>query len=128
MRIHILKTWSPWFELVRDGKKPWELRLNDRNYRRGDFLVLRQFEPDPKGLRTTALGRCPHPDGKWGNDYVVMAVTWVIEDLFVPPGYVMLSLREATDQEFVKVMGRVTTDNEGGIWSGVGELGVPEIR
>ncbi len=121
MRIHILKTWSPWFEATRDGKKPWELRLDDRNYRVGDFLVLRQFTPE---WGDGEPGSGEHPPGRWGNEYVVMRVEWVIAEGFVPPGYVMLTITDATDQEFVEVMTAVTRKNDGGIWSGVGALGV----
>ena len=124
MRVHILKTWSPWFEATRDGKKPWELRRDDRNYREGDFLVLRQFTPRGEDLQLALKGGCPHHAGKWGDEYVVMRVIWAVAEAFVPPGYVMLSLADATDREFAQGMGEVTRKNEGGIWSGVGALGV----
>lgn len=39
---HEVKCWPEPFAAVRSGAKPWELRLNDRDYRVGD--TLRQFE------------------------------------------------------------------------------------
>lgn len=35
---HKIKTWAPYFQDVLDGKKPYEYRLNDRNYQVGDEL------------------------------------------------------------------------------------------
>lgn len=46
--IHDLKTWPVYFEAVADGRKPFELRKNDRNYESGDSLRLWYFDPDTK--------------------------------------------------------------------------------
>jgi hypothetical protein len=43
MRTHELKTWPEFFAAIRDGRKRFEYRLNDRNYRDGDVLVLREW-------------------------------------------------------------------------------------
>jgi hypothetical protein len=125
MRIHVLKTWSPYFEAHRDGLKPWELRRDDREYRVGDFLVLRQFEPE---ARVPGLATGPSR-GIWGGEYVVSKVIYVARGSvlpvgLVPEGYVLMTLAGVSDQEFVEVMRRITTDNEGGIWTGIGALGV----
>lgn len=37
-KTHKIKTWAPYFQDVMDGKKPYEFRLNDRNYQVGDEL------------------------------------------------------------------------------------------
>lgn len=42
--IHILKTVSPYFEDVMSGAKGFELRRNDRNFQRGDLLMLCEFD------------------------------------------------------------------------------------
>jgi hypothetical protein len=120
MTIHVLKTWSPWFEATRDGKKFWELRRDDRGYRVGDFLVLRQFTPDSGDMSQGAA----HPGGLWGPEYVVMRVVFVAAGPFVPPGSVILSLGELSDYDFLQVMYEVKIRNEGGIWSGIGDPAV----
>lgn len=42
--VHILKTVEPYFDLVRTGKKPFEVRQNDRDYAEGDILFLCEFD------------------------------------------------------------------------------------
>lgn len=42
---HALKTWPTYFEGVLDGSKPFELRKDDRGFREGDALVLREWNP-----------------------------------------------------------------------------------
>ncbi len=40
---HDLKTWMPYFEEVKSGRKQFELRKNDRGYKIGDTLLLREY-------------------------------------------------------------------------------------
>ena len=40
---HTLKCWPPFFEDVIEGRKTFELRKNDRGYRVGDVLDLREW-------------------------------------------------------------------------------------
>lgn len=46
MTKHILKSWPEFFKPVFDGKKNFELRKDDRHYRVGDLLTLREWEPN----------------------------------------------------------------------------------
>lgn len=43
---HELKTWPPFFGDVESGAKPFEVQKNDRDYRVGDTLYLREWRPD----------------------------------------------------------------------------------
>lgn len=45
-RVHELKIWPAYFEPVVNGDKTFELRRNDRNFREGDALILREFDPN----------------------------------------------------------------------------------
>lgn len=44
MTLHHLKAWPEYFEPVRVGHKTFEARKNDRGYRVGDILHLREFD------------------------------------------------------------------------------------
>ena len=44
-KIHTLKTINPWFQMMLDSKKSFEVRVNDRNYKPGDVLHLREYDP-----------------------------------------------------------------------------------
>lgn len=121
MATHLLKTWSPFFEDTRDGRKAWEFREDDRGYCVGDFLVLRQFTPS--GLKYHDVGgRGPgHPAGTWGNQFVVRRVTRITrgsECGILPFGYAMMAIAEVSSDEFIRVMGMEVTRNPD-LWNGV---------
>jgi len=46
MTRHELKTWPKYFAAVRSGQKRFEIRRNDREFKVGDILVLREFDPE----------------------------------------------------------------------------------
>jgi hypothetical protein len=46
MTTHDLKCTETFWDAVASGKKPFELRLNDRDYQVGDILLLRRYIRD----------------------------------------------------------------------------------
>jgi len=40
---HILKCQQPYFNAVWDGHKPFEVRINDRDYKSGDSVILKDY-------------------------------------------------------------------------------------
>ena len=55
--VHELKTWSRYFNLVNSGEKPFELRKNDRGFKPGDELLLREYEPETQTYTGQSLRR-----------------------------------------------------------------------
>ena len=46
MTLHTLKIYSEYYDAVRNGIKTFEIRKNDRDYKVGDTLRLREYDPD----------------------------------------------------------------------------------
>lgn len=42
---HDIKCWPPFFTLILDGLKPFEVRRNDRGYNTGDRLYIHEYKP-----------------------------------------------------------------------------------
>jgi hypothetical protein len=55
--VHELKTWSLYFNLVKSGEKPFELRKNDRGFLPGHELLLREFVPETQTYTGETLRR-----------------------------------------------------------------------
>ena len=45
---HELKIWPVYYDAVMSGKKRFELRQNDRNFKIGDDLLLKEWDPETK--------------------------------------------------------------------------------
>jgi hypothetical protein len=76
---HELKTWPLYWQQVHDGAKTFELRKDDRGFRVGDDLVLREFDSK---------------DGYTGNALTVR-VTYICRDVpefGLEPGYCILGI------------------------------------
>ncbi len=43
--IHDLKCWPVFFKDIATGRKAFEIRNNDRDYRVDDYLLLREWDP-----------------------------------------------------------------------------------
>ena len=85
--VHELKCWPESFDLIRDGKKTFEIRVNDRNYRTEDILRLNRYMPKDKYytgeqivVEVTSITQ-----GKWGlpENLCVMSirVMWTRENV-----------------------------------------------
>ncbi len=48
MAIIKKKIWTEYFELIKSGKKKFELRLADFDIQEGDTLVLEEWNPETK--------------------------------------------------------------------------------
>lgn len=69
MKKHELKIWPEVYMPVLVGQKPFEVRQDDRNFRVGDALVLREWQPETqrytgRELERTITHKTKGP--KWG--------------------------------------------------------------
>lgn len=72
--MHNLKIYPEHFLKVLTGAKRAEVRINDRDYQKGDILVLREWDISYSGRRMTRI------------------VTDVTDISFIADGYVLLSM------------------------------------
>ena len=82
MAIHKLKTWPPYFQQVKSGKKTFEIRKNDRDFKSGDILILKEwnrnegkYTGDQLQKEVTSVYR-PLPGGSFGlkEGHCVMSI------------------------------------------------------
>lgn len=62
------KAWPEWFQAVLDGKKTFDLRLNDFDIAEGDTLVLKEWNPATKNYTGRELEKNVGYIGKWKID------------------------------------------------------------
>jgi hypothetical protein len=82
-KIHELKTWPDVFQEVLDDLKVHEFRNNDRGFKSGDYLHLREFNPV-------------------GEVYTGRSISVIITSISygpewgIPEGYAVMSIRKVT--------------------------------
>lgn len=85
MNKHELKIWPQYFRAVWDGTKTFEIRSNDRDFKVGDMLVLREFDPD---------------DNEYTGSAICKKVSYILDDqAFVKEGYVVMGLGDWSPYE-----------------------------
>lgn len=62
MKIHELKILPEYFEKVLDGSKTFELRKDDRGFKVGDILILREYKSEL--IYENEFG-----EERWGNPH-----------------------------------------------------------
>ena len=75
---HELKTWPEPFEGVISGNKRHEIRKNDRGFKVGDNLLLREWNPESKkytGRSTLASVTYITPGGNFGLPKTLCVMT-----------------------------------------------------
>ena len=107
MTTHELKILPQYFQAVWYGKKTFELRKDDRDYQRGDILVLKEWD----GMKFTGSALC-------------VKVTYILQDAMqygLQNGYVILGIRRIESNSDFKPMRnadklRSMTDEELAEW------------
>lgn len=57
MSTHFIKVVPEYFEALAEGKKGFEIRKDDRDYKEGDNLVLEEYNPEKREYTGRALTR-----------------------------------------------------------------------
>lgn len=79
-RRHVLKTWPMYFQPMVEGHKTFELRKNDRDFRVGDVLELREYDL---------------ANDHYSGRFIEVVVTYVLErgELGLAVGFCVLGIR-----------------------------------
>lgn len=80
--VHDLKVLPELFNSIEDGTKPFEVRKNDRNFRVGDYLCLREWV-----------------DIAYTGRYVYVEVIFILQggQFGIEPGYVVMGISRLED-------------------------------
>jgi hypothetical protein len=82
---HELKTWPQYYKAIVSGEKRFEIRVKDRDFKVGDVLILREYDPDAKAylggeywVRVTYM-----VSGAWGipDNIAVMSIKPEVDPL-----------------------------------------------
>lgn len=100
---HELKTWPEFFTPIIEGRKPFEYRLNDRDFRRGDVLWLREYVPPAMDYdEIVGVGRYTGRETRLRVGYVlnVSDLGPAARSRAQPgPGFVIMALREIHERD-----------------------------
>ncbi|QDH23474.1 ASCH/PUA domain-containing protein [Saccharibacillus brassicae] len=78
MSVHDLKILPEYFAPVANGDKLFEVRKNDRGFKVGDRLILREWQAQPK---------------TYTGGEIEAVVTYVLDnEQYLQPGYVVLGI------------------------------------
>lgn len=81
--IHELKTYPKFFSDVVSGNKTFEVRLDDRQFKVGDFLALNEYRSGPGEDGKQYTGRC-----------VLLRVIYILRDnRYCKEGYVIMGFK-----------------------------------
>lgn len=84
MKAHELKTWPEEFAAMGYGDKTAEFRKNDRDFKGGDLLVLRLYDPESERYL--------------GESFAVQVTHIMYGGQFgIPEGYVVMSIEKLTE-------------------------------
>jgi hypothetical protein len=76
--LHELKTWQEPFQAIWDDLKTFEYRLNDRDFKVGDVLMLKEFIPMHDAYTTRVI---------------IADVKYILKEGFsIPEGYCIMQL------------------------------------
>lgn len=74
-KVHFLKVLPEYYEALASHRKTFEVRKNDRDYKVGDILVLREW------------------NGIYTGRHITTGISYILDNpKFCKPGYIVMSL------------------------------------
>lgn len=78
MKTHELKTLTGYYQAVKNGTKTFEVRYNDRDFKVGDILILKEYDGT-----------------NYSGDFIKMKITFVLDNKdYCKDGFVVLGIKE----------------------------------
>ena len=95
--IHSVKCYPNYFQSLKDGTKPFDVRKNDRPYAVGDYLAVNEFVSiDPyEDVREELLESFSRSadNGRYSGDWLLFKITYILDDpQYCKDGMVILGL------------------------------------
>lgn len=89
--VHELKVWPEFYKALDSRTKEFEVRKNDRNYRVGDVLWLREFDPDKAFIPANIDGSFCYT-----GRYMYREITYILTggQFGIEPEYVVMNLAD----------------------------------
>ncbi len=92
MAEHELKTWPELFEAVKEGRKNFDVRKNDRGFQTGDILIFKKWNPAII-FQDHVVGYDQH------EPPLRMRVKYILSGFGIENGYVVMGLASAYTEE-----------------------------
>ena len=97
-KVHFLKTLNPYYGDIEDGSKCFDIRKNDRKFRLGDYLILREFIP------RIGPGIPAKPAGRYTGAEIIKRISYIFPggQFGVKEGHCVLGLRDLGPYEEIE--------------------------
>lgn len=92
MKAHNLKLDAKYFRSVKDGRKSFEIRKNDRDYKEGDLLLLRRYKHGQYGINSYSMINSFSESTEEEADTITAVITYVT-NYAQQDGYVVLGIK-----------------------------------
>ena len=78
--LHRIKIHPEFYQAVIEDRKPFEIRLNDRDYKVNDDVILNEYA-----------------NGEYTGRFCAVTITEIFDVSFIMPGYVAFTFKKLAD-------------------------------